>query len=70
MSTEHSTQEQVRVGLLGIGLMGSAMAGRLLDQGIAVIAWDRDPDHARALQDRGATAANEPAEVLRGHPRP
>jgi 3-hydroxyisobutyrate dehydrogenase len=64
MSTEHSTQEQVRVGLLGIGLMGSAMAGRLLDQGIAVTAWDRDPEHARALQDRGATAANEPAEVL------
>jgi len=64
MNAEHSTQEQVRVGLLGIGLMGSAMAGRLLDQGIAVIAWDRDPEHARALQDRGATAANEPAEVL------
>ncbi len=64
MSTEHSTQEQVRVGILGIGLMGSAMAGRLLDQGIAVIAWDRDPEHARGLQGRGATAANEPAEVL------
>jgi 3-hydroxyisobutyrate dehydrogenase len=64
MSAEHSTQEQVRVGLLGIGLMGSAMATRLLDQGIAVIAWDRDPEHARALQDRGAIAANEPAEVL------
>jgi 3-hydroxyisobutyrate dehydrogenase len=66
MSAEHSTQKQVRVGLLGIGLMGSAMATRLLDQGIAVIAWDRDPEHARALQDRGATAANEPADVLRG----
>ena len=64
MSTEHSTREQVRVGILGIGLMGSAMAGRLLDQGIAVVAWDRDPGHARALQGRGATAANEPAEVL------
>jgi 3-hydroxyisobutyrate dehydrogenase len=66
MSTEQSTQEQVRVGLLGIGLMGSAMAGRLLDQGIAVIAWDRNPEHARALEDRGATAATEPAEVLLG----
>jgi 3-hydroxyisobutyrate dehydrogenase len=66
MSTEHSTQEQVRVGILGIGLMGSAMASRLLDQGIAVTAWDRNPEHARALEDRGATAAKEPAEVLRG----
>jgi 3-hydroxyisobutyrate dehydrogenase len=66
MSTEHSTHEPVRVGILGIGLMGSAMAGRLLDQGVAVVAWDRNPEHARALQDRGATAAEEPSEVLRG----
>ncbi len=66
MSPEHSTQEQVRVGILGIGLMGSAMAGRLLDRGIAVIAWDRNPQHARALADRGATVATEPAEALRG----
>jgi 3-hydroxyisobutyrate dehydrogenase len=66
MSTQHSTQEQVRVGLLGVGLMGSAMAGRLLDQGIAVTAWDLNPEHVRALEDRGATLAKEPAEVLRG----
>src|SRR4051794_28159937 len=66
MSTEHSTQEQVRVGILGIGLMGSAMARRLLDEGIGVIAWDRDPEHARALEDRGAPWAADPAEVLRG----
>jgi 3-hydroxyisobutyrate dehydrogenase len=66
MSTEQSAQEQVRVGILGIGLMGSAMAGRLLDQGIAVTAWDRNPEHARALEDRGATAAKEPADVLSG----
>jgi 3-hydroxyisobutyrate dehydrogenase len=66
MSTEHSTQEPVRVGILGIGLMGSAMAGRLLDQGIGVIAWDRDPEPGRALEHRGATSAKEPAEVLRG----
>ncbi len=66
MSTENSTQEQVRVGLLGIGLMGSAMARRLLEQGIAVIAWDRNPEHARALEGRGATTAQAPAEILRG----
>jgi 3-hydroxyisobutyrate dehydrogenase len=65
MSAEHATQEQVRVGILGIGLMGSAMAGRLLDEGIAVIAWDRNPEHARALEDRGATAAKDPTDVLR-----
>jgi 3-hydroxyisobutyrate dehydrogenase len=66
MSTVHSTREQVRVGILGIGLMGSAMAGRLLDQGIAVIGWDRNPENAGALEDRGATPAKEPAAVLQG----
>jgi 3-hydroxyisobutyrate dehydrogenase len=66
MSTEHSTREQVHVGLLGIGLMGSAMAARLLEQGIAVTAWDRNPEHARALESRGATAVRDPADVLKG----
>jgi 3-hydroxyisobutyrate dehydrogenase len=64
MSTEQSIQEQVRVGILGVGLMGSAMVGRLLQQGIAVIAWDRDPEHIRALEQQGATPAKEPADVL------
>ena len=41
----HTPQEKVPVGLLGVGLMGSAMAHRLLDQGIAVIAWDRYAEH-------------------------
>lgn len=59
-----ASQKQVRVGLLGIGLMGSAMAHRLLDQGLEVIAWDRDPEHAHALQDRGAEAADAPIDAI------
>jgi len=43
-----------RVGLLGAGLMGSAMARRLLDCGIAVTVWDRDADQVRNLENRGA----------------
>src|ERR1700748_3335524 len=35
---------KVSVGLLGVGLMGSAMARRLLDRDIAVVAWDRDAE--------------------------
>jgi 3-hydroxyisobutyrate dehydrogenase len=59
-------QEKVRVGLLGVGLMGSAMAHRLLDRGTAVIAWDRDPGHVRALERRGAQPAEGPSEVVSG----
>jgi 3-hydroxyisobutyrate dehydrogenase len=66
MNTEHSPHENVRVGLLGVGLMGSAMAHRLIDQGIAVTAWDRNPDHLRELESRGAQTAKEPADVVTG----
>jgi 3-hydroxyisobutyrate dehydrogenase len=59
-----ASHAKVRVGLLGIGLMGSAMAHRLLDQGIGVIAWDRDAEHARALQSRGAEPAEGPNDVV------
>jgi 3-hydroxyisobutyrate dehydrogenase len=57
---------QIRLGLLGVGLMGSAMAHRLLDQGIAVSAWDRDSEPVRALEGRGAQAADGPGEVVSG----
>jgi 3-hydroxyisobutyrate dehydrogenase len=61
-----TNQEKVRVGLLGVGLMGSAMAHRLLDRGIAVIAWDRDPEHLHALKGRGGEPAGAPSEVVSG----
>jgi 3-hydroxyisobutyrate dehydrogenase len=61
-----TNQEKVRVGLLGVGLMGSAMARRLLDRGIAVIAWDRDSEQLRALEGRGGQPAKGPSEVVSG----
>jgi 3-hydroxyisobutyrate dehydrogenase len=55
-----------RVGLLGVGLMGSAMAHRLLEQGIAVIAWDLDRDRVGALEARGGEPAKQPRDVVSG----
>jgi 3-hydroxyisobutyrate dehydrogenase len=59
-------KQTVRVGLLGVGLMGSAMGHRLLDQGIEVIAWDRNPEQSDALEERGGRWADEPAEAVLG----
>ncbi len=61
-----ASQEKVRVGLLGVGLMGSAMARRLLDQGIAIIAWDRDSEQLSALEGRGGDPAEKPSDVVSG----
>jgi 3-hydroxyisobutyrate dehydrogenase len=55
-----------RVGLLGAGLMGTAMAHRLLHQRMPVIAWDREPGHVQPLADRGAEIAETAAEVVNG----
>jgi 3-hydroxyisobutyrate dehydrogenase len=62
----HADKQKVRAGLLGVGLMGSAMAHRLLDQGIEVVAWNRNPEKIAALVERGAERGDEPAEVVRG----
>jgi 3-hydroxyisobutyrate dehydrogenase len=61
-----NTNAKVRVGLLGVGLMGSAMGRRLLDQGIEVVAWDRHTEQVDALEERGARRADGPAEVVAG----
>jgi len=57
-------RRDTRVGLLGTGLMGTAMAHRLLDQGVSVIAWDRQPEHAQALAERGADVAGSAGELV------
>ena len=46
--------------------MGTAMAHRLLSQGVEVVAWDRDPDHVRPLNERGADVAGSAGEVASG----
>lgn len=47
---------------LGVGRMGEAMAGRLLDSGVPVAAWNRTPARLRGLLARGARPLEVPAE--------
>lgn len=54
-----------RIALLGTGLLGSAMARRLLRQGNSVTVWNRTDAKARALQEDGAVVADSPAAAVK-----
>ena len=46
--------DKLRVSLLGLGSMGTAMASRLLSQGLEVDVWNRSPKEIGDLLDQGA----------------
>ena len=53
------------VGLVGIGLMGTALARRLIDAGYHVVGFDVDPARRDALAALGGEPAGSVAEVAR-----
>ncbi len=55
-----------RIGFIGLGLMGSPMARRLLDQGHEMTVWNRTADKAKPLLDAGAHWADSP-ELVAAH---
>lgn len=55
-----------RVAFLGIGLMGSRQARRLLAAGFPVTAWNRSRDKAEALVADGATVADDAGAAVAG----
>jgi len=54
----------MKIGLLGTGLLGSAVAARLLAQGFEVSVWNRTPSKAAALAAQGAHLAASAAEAI------
>jgi 3-hydroxyisobutyrate dehydrogenase len=54
-----------RIAVLGTGLMGRPMAGRLLAAGFPVTVWNRTLDKAQALADDGAAVASSAAAAIR-----
>ena len=50
---------------VGLGQMGLPMAGRLLDAGHDLVVWNRTPDKASPLVERGAVLVDTPAEAAR-----
>src|SRR5690242_2061403 len=56
----------MRVAVVGLGGMGSRIAGRLLDAGHEITVWNRSPERMTPVVERGATAALRPRDAA-GH---
>jgi 3-hydroxyisobutyrate dehydrogenase-like beta-hydroxyacid dehydrogenase len=57
--------ETPTVAVVGLGGMGSRIAGRLLEAGYPVHVWNRSADKTAALADAGAVPVVNPAEAAR-----
>jgi 3-hydroxyisobutyrate dehydrogenase-like beta-hydroxyacid dehydrogenase len=56
----------MRIGFIGLGAMGSRMAGRLLAAGHDLVVYDRLREATRPLEQRGATVAAGSKQVAAG----
>jgi 3-hydroxyisobutyrate dehydrogenase len=54
-----------RITFLGLGIMGAAMARRLLDRGYDLTVWNRNAARADALVQAGAKIASTPADAAK-----
>jgi 3-hydroxyisobutyrate dehydrogenase len=57
---------KMKVGYVGVGLMGLPMAKRLLSLGYAVRAYDISPQSVAAARNAGAAIASSAADAVRG----
>lgn len=55
-----------RIGIIGVGLLGSAVASRLLQRGFEVTGFDTRPEQVKALGAQGLRAASSIAEAAAG----
>jgi len=59
------TANQVKLGFIGLGNMGSRIAERLLDHGFPLVAYDRDTAKAEAVAGKRGFAARNISELAR-----
>jgi 3-hydroxyisobutyrate dehydrogenase len=55
---------EMKIAVLGLGLMGAAVALRLKRQGLEVVGWNRSPGKARELAGRGLVTARSAKEAI------
>jgi 3-hydroxyisobutyrate dehydrogenase-like beta-hydroxyacid dehydrogenase len=63
------SEERTAIGIVGLGLLGSAIAERLLDFGFAVTGWDIDPQRRSEHLSRGGLVATSAKELFSASPR-
>jgi 3-hydroxyisobutyrate dehydrogenase-like beta-hydroxyacid dehydrogenase len=56
----------MKVGFIGLGRLGAALAGNLIKAGHEVTVYNRSPEKARALAANGAKVASNVSEASRG----
>jgi 3-hydroxyisobutyrate dehydrogenase len=56
--------EDVRVAVLGTGIMGSAMARHLVAAGLSTTVWDRSPSATAPLAEAGAKVVSSPGHAV------
>jgi 3-hydroxyisobutyrate dehydrogenase-like beta-hydroxyacid dehydrogenase len=56
----------MKIGFIGLGQMGAALAGQLMRAGHQVTVWNRTPKAVEALAAEGASAARTPADAMQG----
>jgi 3-hydroxyisobutyrate dehydrogenase-like beta-hydroxyacid dehydrogenase len=57
-------EDTMRVGFIGLGSMGSAMAARLIDSGHELSVWNRSSGAAEQLAQRGARRLENPVDAF------
>ena len=64
MNASASSSDPVRrIGYIGMGIMGSAMAMNLIKAGYEVAVWNRTASKCKPLSDAGAAVAESPADL-------
>ncbi len=54
---------EIRIGFVGLGLMGSGMSKNLLAAGFSVLGYDLDPEKMDALRKEGGQTTDSPVQI-------
>ena len=53
----------MKVGIIGLGMLGNAVALHLLDSGVEVNVYNRTSDKTKEVKEKGANVFSSPKEV-------